>query len=75
MDGTLFRKQWWIDLYGAPDGASGCGGPVYSGEGGGDGYRSYVSYDAGGDRVAVLLLNRNEARAGATAIRTLYCAG
>ena len=74
MDGTLFRKQWWIDLYGAPDGASGCGGPVYTGEGAGDGYRSYVSYDAGGDRVAVLLLNRNEARAGAAAIRALYCA-
>jgi D-alanyl-D-alanine carboxypeptidase len=74
MDGTLFRKQWWADLYGAPGGGAGCGRPAYEGEGGGDGYRSYVLFDAHGGRIAVLLLNGNQVPGGPAAIRALYCA-
>ena len=37
MNGTLFDKTDWVDLYGAAAGASGCGPPIYSGEGSGNG--------------------------------------
>jgi D-alanyl-D-alanine carboxypeptidase len=71
MDGTLFRRQWWTDLYGAPGQRIGCG-LAYTGEGAGDGYRSYVVFSARGDRIAVLLLNGNRA-IGPSAVRRLYC--
>jgi D-alanyl-D-alanine carboxypeptidase len=74
MDGTLFEQQWWLDLYGEPAGATGCGAPAYAGTGQGNGYRSYVWYDAAGDRVAVLLLNGASGDASVAALR-LYCRG
>lgn len=73
MDGTLFRKQWWLELYGLPTGGAGCGTPAYVGEGAGDGYRSYVLFSRSGDRVAVLLLNRNKGDAAAAGVRRLFC--
>jgi D-alanyl-D-alanine carboxypeptidase len=73
MNGTLFPKALWLDLYGSPAGATGCGSPAYAGEGEGDGYHSYVRYDGSGNRVAVLLLNENRAAGAAAAVRLLYC--
>jgi D-alanyl-D-alanine carboxypeptidase len=73
MNGTLFQTRWWLDLYGAPANAPGCGTPAYAGIGSGDGYRSHVWYDATGDRIAVLLLNDNRGNAAAAALG-LYCA-
>jgi hypothetical protein len=75
MDGTLFEKQSWFDLYGTPGNAAGCESPAYSGEGSGDGYRSFVWYDSTGNRIAVLLLNRNvgNGTAAADAADSLYC--
>jgi D-alanyl-D-alanine carboxypeptidase len=73
MNGTLFQKRWWLDLYGAPTDAPGCGGTAYVGIGAGDGYRSHVWYDGTGNQIAVLLLNANRGNAAAAALR-LYCA-
>jgi D-alanyl-D-alanine carboxypeptidase len=73
MDGTLFDTLGWLDLYGAPAGATGCGLPAYAGTGQGNGYRSYVWYDASGSRVAVLLANATFGDATVAALR-LYCA-
>ena len=73
MDGTLFPKARWHDLYGRPSGATGCGAPAYAGTGAGDGYRSHVWFDETGERVAVLLLNQNRGDAAAAALR-LFCA-
>jgi D-alanyl-D-alanine carboxypeptidase len=72
MNGTLFDKAGWLDLYGAAAGSNGCGSPAYSGEGAGNGYHSYVLYDNTGNHVAVLLLNRDRGNAAAAAQR-LYC--
>ena len=73
MNGALFAKAMWLDLYGNPVNKTGCGTPAYMGEGAGDGYHSYVWYDTTGNHVAVLLLNRNTVNAAAAA-RALYCA-
>jgi len=73
MNGTLFPKQAWLDLYGAPAGATGCGGPAYAGTGAGDGYRSYVWFDGTGNHIAVLLLDKSGGDAAAAVLR-LYCA-
>lgn len=74
MNGTLFDKSLWLDLYGAPGGnTTGCGA-AYLGEGEGAGYHSYVLYNDTGSRIAVLLMNRNSGDAAAAA-RHLYCGG
>ena len=73
MNGTLFAKASWLDLYGAPLGTNRCGAPAYAGEGGGDGYRSYVWYDTTGSRISVLLVNKNRGRTAADAALSLYC--
>ena len=72
VDGKLVRTQSWVDLYGLAASDGGCGGAAYSGEGAGDGYRSYVRYSLDGKHVAVLLVNRNRGDATAT-VRRLYC--
>ncbi len=72
MNGTLFDKVRWLELYGAPAGATGCGSPAYIGEGSGNGYHSYVLYDDAGNHIAVLLLNKDSVNAAAAAQR-LYC--
>jgi D-alanyl-D-alanine carboxypeptidase len=72
MNGTLFEKAWWLNLYGTPAGTTGCTRSAYGGEGQGDGYHSYVWYDGAGRHIAVLLLNKNTADAAAAA-RRLYC--
>jgi D-alanyl-D-alanine carboxypeptidase len=69
MNGTLFDKALWLDLYGNPGNQVGCANPAYNGEGSGDGYHSYVWYDTTGKHIAVLLLNQNDANAA----RALYC--
>ena len=74
MNGTLFDKTDWVDLYGAAAGASGCGPPIYSGEGSGNGYHSYVLFDNTGNHIAVLLLNKDRVNA-AHAAQRLYCSG
>lgn len=72
MNGTLFDKTAWLDLYGAAATPTGCGNPAYSGEGAGNAYHSYVWFNAMGDHIAVLLLNRDSVNAAAAAQR-LYC--
>jgi hypothetical protein len=72
MNGTLFDKAWWLNLYGTPGGTTGCTSSAYAGEGQGDGYHSYVWYDGTGRHIAVLLLNKNTTDAAAAA-RRLYC--
>jgi hypothetical protein len=79
MNGTLFPKRWWLDLYGAPASSTGCAGPTYVGSGLGDGYRSQVWYDDTGNHLAVLLLNgrtdgpREDEKTAAATLR-LFCA-
>ena len=72
MNGTLFDKALWLELYGKPRGGADCGSAAYVGEGSGDGYHSYVYYDRTGNHIAVLLLNRDHVDGAATANR-LYC--
>src|SRR5262245_23726242 len=71
MNGTLFAKARWLDLYGLPIEKT-CGTRAYLGEGSGDGYHSYAVYDHTGDHIAVLLLNTDRVD-GAAAARRLYC--
>jgi CubicO group peptidase (beta-lactamase class C family) len=71
MNGTLFDKSRWLDLYGTARDRTGCG-QAYVGEGSGDGYHSYVYYDTTGNRIAVLLLNKDRVD-GTAAARRVYC--
>lgn len=70
--GELFDVSRWHELYGTPT-ATTCGTAAWNGEGAGNGYRSYVTYDDAGGRVAVLLVNGADGDA-AQAARQLYCA-
>ena len=72
MQGKLFDKSRWNELYGFPA-KSTCGTATWNGEGAGNGYRSYALYNETGTRVAVLLINGADGNASAAA-RSLYCA-
>jgi D-alanyl-D-alanine carboxypeptidase len=74
MNGKLFDKSLWLENYGPAAGATSCGSPAYTGEGSGNGYHSYVLYDDSGNRIAVLLLNRDRVDS-ADAAQRLYCGG
>ena len=71
MQGKLFDKTRWADLYGSP--GTTCSTPTWEGEGAGNGYRSYVRFSDDGKRIAVLLVNSADGDASA-AVQRLYCA-
>jgi D-alanyl-D-alanine carboxypeptidase len=72
MNGTLFERKLWVDLYGTPSNKI-CGSRTYIGEGAGNGYHGYVWYDTTGNHIAILLFNADRLN-GTAAVRSLYCA-